>query len=120
MWTTPPQGFSAATGLTASIKLAFATMVANVMTPGTVRDVAYDATGVELAEVGTSGIYGWTYTQMPDGFIGYVILYTGTLSTATNFTGVTVLGGVGLGPQDEAGAKIGTSGGLSRNQDVIR
>lgn len=43
-----------------------------------------------FAEIGANK-YAWSYESHPDGFRGTVVFYTGTLGSASSFSGVTVL-----------------------------
>lgn len=106
---------SSNTGLANTIKFAFVAPDGTVNT--TLRDLTHASANTILGETAL-GVYRWQYSAMPDGFVGFVYFYLGTIgaSPATWPGGITqFLTSWEFSLVDEVGAKAGTNGGLLVN-----
>ena len=107
MWTFPPHFASTgATGLTL-----LAALVVNGTIDPALRDLGVGSGGVTLVEQG-GGFYSFSFSQMPDNWVGEIVLYTTALGNATTFAGSTIYGGWDVEQADECLAKT-TVGGLA-------
>lgn len=67
----------------------------------TVRDIAV----TEIAQ----GFYQLAAELIPDGYAGAMVIYTGTLGTATNWTGTTIRSCAAVNPQEHENSNEKTS-----------
>lgn len=93
---------SAQTGLSATLRAALQDTSGTIH--ATLRDIS---TG--FIEIG-GGIYQWSSSSIPDGYRGVVVFYTGTLASATDFTGVTLKTASPVSPQETENSDVKTSG----------